>query len=170
MVGRRCLRSTSLGITRSFPRLCPITGLVTVALLTLAPLALRPVRLACLIHAANVHSEPLSNPSKLGRASLPRPEARALARSSPEWLRKKTGRGERALRGRSPDHPTRSRSEIRPSRNLAPQTWGTVRAGRRSRRLPSRVQRRPLQRSTELSKRRASPPERRCRPERFEPL
>jgi hypothetical protein len=40
-------------------------GLVTVALLTLAPLALRPVRLACLIHAANVHSEPGSNPSKV---------------------------------------------------------------------------------------------------------
>ena len=56
---------TSLGITRSFPRLYPIMGLVTVALLTLAPLALRPVRLACLIHAANVHSEPGSNPSKV---------------------------------------------------------------------------------------------------------
>ena len=41
-------------------------GLVAVALLTLAPLALRPVRLACLIHAANVHSEPGSNPSKVG--------------------------------------------------------------------------------------------------------
>ena len=54
---------TSLGITRSFPRLFPFVGLVTVALLTLAPLALRPVRLACLIHAANVHSEPGSNPS-----------------------------------------------------------------------------------------------------------
>ena len=56
---------TSLGITRSFPRLYPVMGLVTVALLTLAPLALRPVRLACLIHAANVHSEPGSNPSKV---------------------------------------------------------------------------------------------------------
>ena len=55
---------TSLGITRSFPRLYPPIGLVTVALLTLPPLALRPVRLACLIHAANVHSEPGSNPSK----------------------------------------------------------------------------------------------------------
>ena len=55
---------TSLGITRGFPRLCPTMGLVTVALLTLAPLALRPVRLACLIHAANVHSEPGSNPSR----------------------------------------------------------------------------------------------------------
>jgi hypothetical protein len=39
--------------------------LVTFALLTLPPLALRPVRLACLIHAANVHSEPGSNPSRL---------------------------------------------------------------------------------------------------------
>ena len=51
-------------------------GLVTVALLTLAPLALRPVRLACLIHAANVHSEPGSNPSKVGvnaGADAPRP-------------------------------------------------------------------------------------------------
>src|SRR5947199_7788279 len=61
----RCRVVISLGITRSFPRLCPPAGLVTVALLTLAPLALRPVRLACLIHAANVHSEPGSNPSKL---------------------------------------------------------------------------------------------------------
>ena len=40
-------------------------GLIAVALLTLTPLALRPVRLACLIHAANVHSEPGSNPSKM---------------------------------------------------------------------------------------------------------
>ena len=55
---------TSLGITRSFPRLFPIVGLVTVALLTLAPLPLRGARLACLIHAANVHSEPGSNPSR----------------------------------------------------------------------------------------------------------
>src|SRR5260370_15891382 len=63
----RCRVVMSLGITRSFPRLYPIMGLVTVALLTLAPLALRPVRLACLIHAANVHSEPGSNPSKSER-------------------------------------------------------------------------------------------------------
>ena len=70
---------TSLGITRSFPRLYPITGLVTVALLTLAPLALRPVRLACLIHAANVHSEPGSNPSKV---VAKHPEGRASHASS----------------------------------------------------------------------------------------
>ena len=78
---------TSLGITRSFPRLYPIMGLVTVALLTLAPLALRPVRLACLIHAANVHSEPGSNPSKWSRtASAPR-RRRPPRRPSLEGLR-----------------------------------------------------------------------------------
>src|SRR5215218_819221 len=64
MVTGRCRLVTSLGITRSFPRLCPIVGLVAVALLTLAPRPLRDERLACLIHAANVHSEPGSNPSK----------------------------------------------------------------------------------------------------------
>src|SRR6516162_4500480 len=76
----RCRDAMSPGITRGFPRLCPTAGLVTVALLTLAPLALRPVRLACLIHAANVHSEPGSNPSKWSRvgsrglaAALPAP-------------------------------------------------------------------------------------------------
>src|SRR3954463_4132799 len=47
-------------------------GLVAVALLTLAPLALRPVRLACLIHAANVHSEPGSNPSRLVVSPAPK--------------------------------------------------------------------------------------------------
>src|SRR3954447_21477711 len=62
----RCRASASPGITRGFPRLCPSAGLVTVALLTLAPLPLRGVRLACLIHAANVHSEPGSNPSRWG--------------------------------------------------------------------------------------------------------
>ena len=69
----RCRASASPGITRGFPRLCPSAGLVTVALLTLAPLALRPVRLACLIHAANVHSEPGSNPSRWGSGTNPTP-------------------------------------------------------------------------------------------------
>ena len=74
---------TSLGITRSFPRLCPTVGLVTVALLTLAPLPLRGVRLACLIHAANVHSEPGSNPSRkvgdaVGAEAPPTPRSSSL--------------------------------------------------------------------------------------------
>src|SRR5436309_12904726 len=86
----RCRVVISLGITRSFPRLCPPAGLVTVALLTLAPLALRPVRLACLIHAANVHSEPGSNPSKV---ALTGPHAQARDGSSPSaGLRNLTGR------------------------------------------------------------------------------
>ena len=78
---------TSLGITRSFPRLFPFVGLVTVALLTLAPLPLRGARLACLIHAANVHSEPGSNPSiKVGLES-PSLATPRLPRSSPFGLR-----------------------------------------------------------------------------------
>jgi hypothetical protein len=55
----------SSGITLSFPKLSPTAGHVTYALLPRSPLSpLRVlVRLACLIHAANVHSEPGSNPS-----------------------------------------------------------------------------------------------------------
>jgi hypothetical protein len=54
-----------------------------------------PVRLACLIHAANVHSEPGSNPSQMSR---PRAEPRDRSRrpppgrSPPQGLRKNTGR------------------------------------------------------------------------------
>src|SRR5436853_6579665 len=72
-------------------------GLVAVALLTLAPLALRPVRLACLIHAANVHSEPGSNPSKVGgRAVGPRraPRRASLLRVE-ECLTGRTGSASR---------------------------------------------------------------------------
>ena len=77
-------------------------GLVTVALLTLAPLALRPVRLACLIHAANVHSEPGSNPSK--KVEPPR-SCRSKSpsdRSSIQGLRILTGRTEMGSR---PSYP-----------------------------------------------------------------
>ena len=84
MVRIGCPTRTSLGITRSFPRLYPVMGLVTVALLTLAPLALRPVRLACLIHAANVHSEPGSNPSKMSRSpAIPRFRGESSGSRSP---------------------------------------------------------------------------------------
>jgi hypothetical protein len=58
------LAATSLRITPPFGGLCSSLGLVAVVLLTLAPRPLRSDRLACLIHAANVHSEPGSNPSK----------------------------------------------------------------------------------------------------------
>ena len=63
------------GITRSFPRLFPTRGYVTYPLLRRLPLSAQSVtrrilqkllaRLACLIHAANVHSEPGSNPSNV---------------------------------------------------------------------------------------------------------
>ena len=90
---------TSLGITRSFPRLYPIMGLVTVALLTLAPLALRPVRLACLIHAANVHSEPGSNPSRL--VVSPAPKDRK-SRSSPSRVEECANWSQLGFAGASP--------------------------------------------------------------------
>ena len=59
------------GITHSFPWLSPTEGYVTYPLLPRLPLSpLRVLaRLACLIHAANVHSEPGSNPSIVYRAS-----------------------------------------------------------------------------------------------------
>ena len=69
-----CSRRIS-GITHSFPWLFQTRGYVTYALLPRLPLSLDRfgrsrhslvlARLACLIHAANVHSEPGSNPSWL---------------------------------------------------------------------------------------------------------
>jgi hypothetical protein len=57
--------STTFGINPSFPGLFRTRGQIAHALLTLSPLIgpLRglTVRLACLIHAASVHSEPGSN-------------------------------------------------------------------------------------------------------------
>ncbi len=59
---------TVLGIITPFEVLSPSQGQVIYALLTRPPLYSAPegaflVRLACLIHAANVRSEPGSNPS-----------------------------------------------------------------------------------------------------------
>ena len=59
-------------------------------------IATKPVRLACLIHAANVHSEPGSNPSQMSQSPLgsPRITRSCLTVSDPhpKGLRKKTGR------------------------------------------------------------------------------
>ena len=84
MVAGRCRPATSPRITRNFSRLCSALGLVAVALLTLAPrVPCGPVRLACLIHAANVHSEPGSNPSNCapGGETLSGP-----APGTPRWV------------------------------------------------------------------------------------
>ncbi len=57
------------GITGSFPPLSPTRGYVTEVFLPRSPLSpvrrLVLARLACLIHAANVHSEPGSNPLRI---------------------------------------------------------------------------------------------------------
>ena len=117
-MARRCRPATSLGITRSFPRLYPPVGLVTVALLTLAPLALRPVRLACLIHAANVHSEPGSNPSKWPGESGPRGAPLDPHRSSGSRNTDWSQRG-RLGEDRSPPRRPRCRSVMPPRRRTA---------------------------------------------------
>ena len=60
-----CGLTIVFGINSSFPELFPTRGQITHVFLTLAPLfqGLLPgtVRLACLIHAASVRSEPESN-------------------------------------------------------------------------------------------------------------
>src|SRR5436309_140941 len=108
----------SPGITRGFPRLCPALGLVAVALLTLAPRPLRGVRLACLIHAANVHSEPGSNPSRWWAGSEEPPRL-------PQGLRNLAGRAD--VRGSLP--AVRSTWSPAPS---GPPREGGVRPGSRA--------------------------------------
>ncbi len=73
---------------RQFPAAIPDPWARTDALLPRSPLSgvLRPLlaRLACLIHATNVHSEPGSNPSRdrLGHRPKPAPE-RAIEERAP---------------------------------------------------------------------------------------
>ena len=144
--------AASPGITRGFPRLCPIAGLVTFALLTLAPLALRPVRLACLIHAANVHSEPGSNPSRLGGDVRRRPPFLGFEESdNTDWSPRGRVRGEmdplpHAPRRHGPSDPMTSLSRDPHQEQIGPHP----------RRLPSRDRSnssRVYRRSTGLSKR-----------------
>src|SRR4051794_3923548 len=112
-------------------------GLVTVALLTLAPLALRPVRLACLIHAANVHSEPGSNPSKVVEDKRPRrpepaaPLLNAKRVEESDWSHRDDLRP--ADRGQVPRLPTPGHPDAgwccRPHRLPSP-TWRTTAVSR----------------------------------------
>ena len=134
MVKEGCPSRTSLGITRSFPRLYPTMGLVTFALLTLTPLALRPVRLACLIHAANVHSEPGSNPSKVPLQTPPLARERKPSTFPQERLRNANW-SHRAVRFFGRSLPV-SRNRTRPQR---PKTKAVLKAATAGRRLPSRV-------------------------------
>ena len=158
---------TSLGITRSFPRLYPVVGLVAFALLTLAPLALRPVRLACLIHAANVHSEPGSNPSKVCMTGpvLPAPIRLPQSKRVEESDCGRTGRGSEA-EAPSP-HPAAGFE--RPTPPLRPKTMRPKRRLTARRRLPSRVHSLRIPRPTGLSKNPPPPRPRRDRPDRRRP-
>ena len=140
-------------------------GLVTVALLTLAPLALRPVRLACLIHAANVHSEPGSNPSKVGMTQRPF----SLRAIPPQTERVEESNW--SHRGVSSRLPARRLTPLPVSRarphHRGRKPCGPV-APTACRRLPSRVHKQLAHpRSTGLSKNRAA--RRRFRPEQLSP-
>ncbi len=59
--------SSTSGISLRFQRLFPTSGQIVHVLLALSRLPLRAVPLACLIHAASVHSEPGSNSPSLSR-------------------------------------------------------------------------------------------------------
>ena len=99
-------------------------------------IATKPVRLACLIHAANVHSEPGSNPSQMSRSPSGLSRTNELiprvSDPHPKGLRKKTGRtslfavGKASLR--KPPIPREAcAGPCEPSRRLM--TWGPPRPG-----------------------------------------
>ncbi len=106
--------ATSLGISRSFPRLSPSGGLVTHALLPRSPVyseaeaPFRP-RLACLIHAANVRSEPGSNPSHCCFSDLQRPDSVTQPAVQQGWRVRYHSRFDAAYDARQP--------ALRPSRH-----------------------------------------------------
>ena len=88
----------SCGISSSFPEVFPTSGQVTHVLLTRPPLGwrscpLRLARLACVKHAASVHSEPGSNsPLKSVRpARVPFGIRRRLIRVRPALSRQDSG-------------------------------------------------------------------------------
>jgi hypothetical protein len=96
LLPRTCIPSRPSGLSIGFPRLSPSRRQLDYVLLARPP-RYSPcgfhVRLACLIHAANVRSEPGSNPS-LGRCS-------SLGVASPR-SRPKTRRGGLAPASNSP--------------------------------------------------------------------
>ena len=94
----------SCGISSSFPEVFPTSGQVTHVLLTRPPLdsgSCPPglARLACVKHAASVHSEPGSN-SPLKSVPSARPfGTRRQIRAGPEFIRKFLPCGRSALSG-----------------------------------------------------------------------
>ena len=102
-----------------------------------------PVRLACLIHAANVHSEPGSNPSQWCHTRVP--ASRPSPRCGPhlERLRKKNwSQQAQVFKTRRPRSPLLAAGPVLPipPRPMPPDLGDPgVPARRRTRRLPSRV-------------------------------
>jgi hypothetical protein len=73
------MRAASCGIAAPFGALFPTAGQVAHALLTRPPCALPRIRLACVKHAASVHSEPgsnsrVENPGRPGQGTRARPK------------------------------------------------------------------------------------------------
>ena len=110
-----------------------------------------PVRLACLIHAANVHSEPGSNPSQWFPARSPegsRPKSPSSKRSEEKLWRGPLSPLPRPERQWRKSEPARLRSRVRPDVLLRIQDLDPRRpSGRPARRPPSGVRSRGLLRN-----------------------
>ena len=91
-----------------------------------------PVRLACLIHAANVHSEPGSNPSKMVRRGFAGPKADSpRIGPHPERLRKEIQ--SQSARSRHDPKAVRPRTHCRPVLPIPPPWRPPDRGGQASR-------------------------------------
>jgi len=129
LVSAPCGAATTSGINSSFPELFRSRGQVAHVLLTLAPLSIRRsglhVRLACLIHAASVHSEPGSNsPSQKVRRS------RGTASIVFDYLHRLASRLPRESQGASRDSRRGPHRTVQFSKN--PPGSGRPAKGRRS--------------------------------------
>ena len=111
LIPRTSVPEMSPGINRSFPRLSRSPRQVTYVLLPLTPLEypLRGLsaRLACLIHAANVRSEPGSNPSIGCFSSV------AIATGCPATTPQRTGNPQPGSSGRRPEGPRPNPTAVR---------------------------------------------------------
>ena len=96
--------SSTSGISLRFQRLFPTSGQIVHVLLTLSRLPLRGVPLACLIHAASVHSEPGSNSPSLSHIAA----GIVIGSSQAPW---------RSLQALFPSHSSRSPKKLSESRS-----------------------------------------------------
>ena len=120
LLSRSCEPDTLSGLSFGFPKLSPSRRQLDYVLLARPPLY-SPcgfhVRLACLIHAANVRSEPGSNPS-LGRCSFLASLIRSLARPNGRQTRLCRSGFSKSSHASLRGHPVCQRS-LAPSPSLA---------------------------------------------------